>query len=53
MAVGAVGVGRFFLGAALDVAADVVTNLAAHHGFDGDACYEVGPVDVKSLENQQ
>lgn len=52
VAVGAVGVG-LLLGAALDVAAHVVTHLAAHHGFDGDACYEVGPEDVEPLENQQ
>lgn len=53
VAVGAVGVGPLLLGRGLDVAAHVVTHLATHHGFDGDAGYEVAPEDVEPLENQQ
>lgn len=29
------------------------THLAAQHGFEGDAGYEVGPDDVQHLEDQQ
>lgn len=36
--------------AALDF---LLTHLAAQHGLEGDAGYEVGPDDVQHLEDQQ